>query len=91
MQKEQRSLWGCPMGPSMAACSAVTNAFQECEEELDPIFATLSSQIMSVNIESSQLDFLIKKVTCLERILNDSICQAVCLVNSLGVLTQELS
>lgn len=77
------------MGPSMAACSAGTNAFQECEEALDPIFATLISQITSVNIESSQLDFLIKKVTCLERILNDSVCQAVCLVNCLGVLLHK--
>lgn len=77
------------MGPSMALCSAVTNAFKECEEELAAIFATLISQIMSVNIESSQLDFLIKKVTCLERILNDSVCQAVCLVNSLGVLLHK--
>jgi hypothetical protein len=44
-----------------------------------------------VNIESSQLDFLIKKATCLERILNDSVCQAVCLGNSLGALLHKNS
>lgn len=54
------------MGPSTTVCSAVTNAFKECEGEVAAIFATLISQIMSVNIESSQLDLLIKKVTCLE-------------------------
>lgn len=77
------------MGAYVAPLSAVTNAFKEREEELAPIFSTLISQIMSVNIESSQPDFLIKKVTCLERILNDSVCQAVCLVNSLGVLLHK--
>lgn len=65
---------------------SVTNAFKECGEELAPIFSTLIPQIMYVNIVSSQPHFLIKKVTGLERILNDSVCQAVCLVNSLGVL-----
>ena len=64
----------------------VTNAFKERGEELAPIFSTLIPQIMSVNIASSQPHFLIKKVTCLERTLNDSVCQAVCLVDSLGVL-----
>lgn len=67
----------------------VTNAFKEHEEESAPIFSTLISPITSVNIEASQPDFLIKKVTCLERILNDSVCQAVCLVNSLGVLLHK--
>lgn len=65
---------------------SVTNAFKERGEELAPIFSTLIPQIMYVNIVSSQPHFLIKKVTSLERILNDSVCQAVCLVNSLGVL-----
>lgn len=65
---------------------SVTNAFKERGEELAPIFSTLIPQIMCVNIVSSKPHFLIKKVTGLERILNDSVCQAVCLVNSLGVL-----
>ena len=65
---------------------SVTNAFKERGEELAPIFSALIPQIMYVNIVSSQPHFLIKKVTGLERILNDSVCQAVCLVNSLGVL-----
>lgn len=65
---------------------SVTNASKERGEELAPIFSTLIPQIMYVNIVSSQPHFLIKKVTGLERILNDSVCQAVCLVNSLGVL-----
>ena len=67
----------------------VTNAFKERGEELAPTFSPLIPQIMSVNIASSQHHFLIKKVTCLERILNDSVCQAVCLVNSLGVLLHK--
>lgn len=70
------------MDPSVAADSTATSAF----EELAPPFSTRIFQILSVNIESSQPELLIMKVTCLERILNDSFCQAVCLVNSQVVL-----
>ncbi|EGV93067.1 hypothetical protein I79_000421 [Cricetulus griseus] len=44
---------------------------------------------MSVNKATSQLYFLIKKVPYLEKVLSDSVCQAVCLVISLDALLDK--
>lgn len=49
----------------------------------------LISQIMHVNITSLQLYFLIKKVSYLEKVLSDSVCQAVCLLISLDALLHK--